>query len=275
MTEARMSTISVSQLSTLRWDLQSDVQAYAERGFGGIGLYRPKLDDFGIHRAVELLDEYSMNVTSLSWVGGFTGSDGRPFEDAVADAVGAVFQAVELRADTLIVLAGGKNNHIKTHLRRTLCQALSRLAAVASEHGIQLALEPFHPGCGDEWSFVNDLQSTLDIIERVDNPSLGLVLDTYHIGMDRDAIRWLPDVAPYIHLVQLGDGRHCPHGEMNRCLLGDGCVPLPELLELLLENGYRGPWEVELIGEDVESIGYGQLLDHTKRYLDQTLGQLC
>ena len=66
-----------------------------------------------------------------------------------------------------------------------------------------------------------------------------------------------------------------PHGEMNRCLLGDGCVPLPELLELLHENGYRGPWEVELIGEDVEAIGYEQLLDHTKRYLDQTLAQLC
>lgn len=275
MAEARMNTLSISQLSTLRWDLESDVHEYAKRGFGGIGLYRPKLDDYGIERTIELLQEYSMRATSLSWVGGFTGSDGRPFEDAVSDAIAAVLQAAELRAGTLIVLAGGKNNHIKTHLRRTLCQALARLAAVASEHGIQLALEPFHPGCGDEWSFVNDLQSTLDIIERVDNPSLGLVMDTYHIGMDRDAIRWLPDVARHIHLVQLGDGRHCPHGEMNRCLLGDGCVPLPELMEVLLDNGYRGSWEVELIGEDVESVSYDHLLDHTKRYLDQTLAQLC
>lgn len=270
-----MNTLSVSQLSTLRWDLESDVHAYAKRGFGGIGLYRPKIEDYGLDRAIELLEEYSITATSLSWVGGFTGSDGRTFEDAVSDAIHAVIQAAQLRADTLIVLAGGKNNHIKTHLRRTLCQALGRLAAVASEHGIQLALEPFHPGCGDEWSFVNDLQSTLDIIERVDNPALGLVLDTYHVGMDRAAMRWLPDVARHIHLVQLGDGRHCPHGEMNRCLLGDGCVPLPELMELLHENGYSGAWEVELIGEDVESVSYGKLLDHTRHYLDQTLGQLA
>ena len=270
-----MTTISISQLSTLRWDLESDVEAYSRHGFGGIGLYRPKLEDFGIDRAAELLDEHSLDVTSLSWAGGFTGSDGRPFEDAVCDANRAVLEASRLQADTLIVLAGGKNNHIHTHLRRTLCLALKRLAAVASEHGIQLALEPFHPGCGDEWSFVNDLRSTLDIIERVDNPSLGIVLDTYHLGMDRDLLRWLPDVAPYIHLVQLGDGRHCPHGEMNRCLLGEGCVPLEELMELLYENGYRGAWEVELIGEDVELLGYERILDHTKQFMEQTVAQLC
>lgn len=270
-----MNTLSVSQLSTLRWDLESEVAAYAERGFSGIGLYRPKVEDFGIDRTIELLAEHEMAVTSLSWCGGFTGSDGRSFEEAVSDAVRSVIQAAELQADTLIVLAGGKNNHIQTHLRRTLCQALKRLAAVASEHGIQLALEPFHPGCGDEWSFVTDLQSTLDIIERVDNPSLGLVLDTYHVGMEEEAMRWLPDVAEHIHLVQLGDGRHCPHGEMNRCLLGDGCVPLRQLMEMLHEHGYRGAWEVELIGEDVESIGYEQLLDHTKQYLDRTFTPLC
>ncbi|MEL6108763.1 MAG: sugar phosphate isomerase/epimerase family protein, partial [Planctomycetota bacterium] len=167
-----------------------------------------------------------------------------------------------------------KNNHIQTHLHRTLRCALKRLAAVASEHGVQLALEPFHPGCGDEWSFVTDLQTTLKIIEEVDNPALGLVLDTYHIGMDDDALRWLPDVAPHIHLVQLGDGRHCPHGEMNRCLLGEGCIPIGEITEMLSECGYRGAWEIELIGEDVETIGYEHLLDHTRDYLEHMCGRV-
>ncbi|MEO1614613.1 MAG: sugar phosphate isomerase/epimerase family protein [Planctomycetota bacterium] len=269
-----MNTLSVNQLSTLRWDLETDVFAYADHGFGGIGLYRQKLDDFGVERTCELVQESGLTVTSLSWVGGFTGSDGRPFEDAVSDAIAAVIQAAELRAETLVVLAGGKNNHIRTHLNRTLYQALRRVAAVASEHGVKLALEPIHPGCGDEWSFVNDLRSTLAIIEEVGNPSLGLALDTYHVGMERDAMRWLPDLAPYLHLVQLGDGRHSPCGEMNRCLLGDGCVPVAQFMETLQSFGYQGPWEVELIGEDVEPIGYNQLLNHAKTFLDESLGLL-
>ena len=72
-----MNTLAISQLSTLRWAFEEDVHAYAGRGFDGIGIYRPKLEDFGIERAVDLLAESELEVTSLSWAGGFTGSDGR------------------------------------------------------------------------------------------------------------------------------------------------------------------------------------------------------
>lgn len=267
-----MNTLAISQLSTLRWSFEEDAQAYAARGFNGIGVYRPKLEDFGLDRAIELLAETSLAVTSLSWVGGFTGSDGRAFEDAVLDAVSAVNDAANLRAETLIVLAGGRNNHIRNHARRTLCDALKEIAAVAEDFGVRLSLEPIHPGCGEEWSFVNDLQSTLDIIETVDSSQLGLVLDTYHVGMDEEVVRWLPDVIPHLHLVQLGDAKHSPLGEMNRCLLGEGSVPLQTILGTLRDHRYRGPFEVELIGEDVETLSYDEVLDHTRDFIDRTLG---
>ena len=267
-----MNTLAISQLSTLRWTFDEDVHAYANRGFKGIGIYRPKLEDFGLERAIDLLAEASLGVTSLSWAGGFTGSDGRAFEDAVLDAVAAVQDAANLRAETLIVLAGGRNNHIRNHARRTLCDALNEVAQVAEDLGVRISIEPIHPGCGNEWSFVNDLQSTLEIIEAVNSPQLGLVLDTYHVGMDEEVVRWLPDVIPYLHVVQLGDARHSPLGEMNRCLLGDGCVPLRSILGTLRDCDYQGPFEVELIGEDVETLSYEELLDHAKDYTDQALG---
>ncbi len=268
----RMNRFSISQLSTLRWAFNEDINAYAARGFSGIGVYRPKLEDIGLERAIELLDQSSLSVTSLSWVGGFTGSDGRATDDAIADAIAAVRDTANLRADTLIVLAGGHNNHIRNHARRTLCDALREIAYFAEEFGVRLSLEPFHPGCGDEWSFVNDLQSTLDIIETVNRPSLGLVLDTYHVGMDEEVVSWLPDVVDYLHLVQLGDARHSPLGEMNRCLLGDGCVPIQSIVETLCGCKYKGPFEIELIGEDVESLSYDEVLDHARDYTDRLIG---
>lgn len=269
-----MNTLAISQLSTLRWSFEEDAEAYAARGFTGIGVYRTKLEDFGVDRAVELLAESSLRVTSLSWAGGFTGSDGRTFEEAVADARSAVADAATLRAETLIVLAGGRNNHIRNHARRTLCEALQEIAGWAEDFGVRLSLEPIHPGCGDEWSFVNDLHSTLDIIDAVASPQLGIVLDTYHLGMDEDVLSWLPEVIPHLHLVQLGDARHTPLGEMNRCLLGEGCVPLPTILETLTEHRYAGPLEVELIGEDVEPLPYDEVLDHTRAFIDRMLGSV-
>ena len=268
----RMNTVSISQLSTLRWTFEEDAQAYHARGFNGIGVYRPKLEDFGIDRTMELLAEYELAVTSLSWVGGFTGSDGRPFEEAVQDAMAAVEDAATLRAETLVVLAGGRNNHIRNHARRTLCEALAEIAGVAADYGVKLSIEPIHPGCGEEWSFVNDLRSTLDIIEAVASPQLGIALDTYHLGMDEEVVRWLPEIIPHLHLVQLGDARHSPLGEMNRCLLGHGSVPLQVILGTLTDHGYTGPLEVELIGEDVETIPYDHLLDHTRDFIDRTMG---
>lgn len=268
-----MNTVSISQLSTLRWDFQEDAQAYAERGFQGIGVYRPKLEDFGIDRAIELLAECSLSATSLSWAGGFTGSDGRAVDEAIADAMAAVRDAANLRAYTLILLAGGRNNHIRNHARRTVCDAIGQVAIVAEEFGVQLSIEPIHRGCGDEWSFVNDIESTLEIIESVDNPQLGLALDTYHM-MDEEVVGWLPEIVGHVNLVQLGDARHSPVGEMNRCLLGKGCVPLGKILSTLDEHGYTGALEVELIGEDVETLSYEELLDHTRKFIDETLGRV-
>lgn len=171
-------------------------------------------------------------------------------------------------------MAGGRNNHIRNHARRTLCEALKRIVQGAEDHGVHLSLEPIHPGCGDEWSFVNDLESTLEIIEIVNSPFLGIVLDTYHVGMDEHVVRWLPDAVPHLNLVQLGDARHCPLGEMNRCLLGSGSVPLATILQTLADHHYEGPFEVELIGEDVELLPYEDVLDHAREFVDRTFGRV-
>jgi len=252
--------------------MEEDALAYSQRGFTGIGIYRRKLDDFGLDRTVELLAEASLHVTSLSWAGGFTGSDGRSYDDSIHDAMQAIGEAANLRAETLVVMAGGRNCHIRTHLRKTLHEALARISEHAEEFGVELSLEPMHAGIGDEWSFINDLEACLETIETINSPNLGITLDTYHVGMDDCILRWLPDVVPHLRLVQLGDARHSPLGEMNRCLLGEGCVPIMPILQTLQDHRYSGPIEVELLGEDVETYANEELLDHTKRFMDRVFG---
>jgi sugar phosphate isomerase/epimerase len=263
-----MKKIAISQLTTLRWSLEQDIAAAVQRGISGIGLWRPKIDDLGVEATTEHLLNSGLRVSSLSWAGGFTGSDGRRFSDAVDDAIDAIEHASVMGAETLVVLVGGRNNHIRRHLHKTICQALAEIDAVALAHDVCLAIEPFHPGCGDEWSFLHDVRATLDIIAAVGSNNIGLVLDTYHLGMDEDVLDWLPEVIEYLQLVQLGDSRHCPLGEMNRCLLGDGRVPIPSILESLAAGGYDRWIEIEVLGQDVEPLAYDMVLDHSLAYLD-------
>ncbi len=266
--------LSISQMTTLRWSTEEDVEAYRRHGFSAIGLWRPKLDELGIEKTAELLAEYGLSVSSLSWAGGFTGSDGRGHDDAIEDGIEAVRAAEILGAETLIVLAGGHNNHIHGHAMRLLQQGLQAIVTEAKQTDVSVALEPIHPGCGDEWSFVSDLRSTLEVLESLPQVDVGLVLDAYHLAMNAttsDDLLWLKEIVPFVRLVQLGDARHTPLGEQNRCLLGNGRVPIEELVSILEGAGYDGFYEVELIGEDVEPLSYEEVLRHTRRYFEERL----
>lgn len=270
-----MVKLAINELTTYRWSFEEDVLAVAQHGFEGIGLWRPKLMEYGIEKAVELLAEHRLSASSVSWAGGFTGSDGRSFHESLCDALDAVQTAAQVGAPTVILLSGGRNNHTKNHARRMILSAFNELSEAAQAVGVSLAVEPMHPGCGSEWTIVNDVRQTLDVIGALQGSNVGLVLDTYHLGFDPNILQWLPDVVKHIRIVQMGDGKHLPLGEQNRCLLGDGRVPLKSIVDVLIDCGYDGYLEAEVLGEEVEHLSYQHVLEHTHRYLSDLTEPRC
>lgn len=270
-----MVKLAINEVTTYRWTLEEDVLAVSNFGFSGIGLWRPKLTEYGIEKAVELLQEHNLQVSSVSWAGGFTGSDGRSYHDSLCDAMDAVQAAAQVGAKTVILLSGGRNNHTKNHARRMIISAFEELSEAADAVGVSLAVEPMHPGCGSEWTIVNDVRQTLEVIGSLSRSNVGLVLDTYHLGFDPEILQWLPDIIRHIRIVQIGDGKHLPLGEQNRCLLGEGRVPLREIVGLLLAGGYDGYLEAEVLGEEVEHLSYEHVLAHTHRFLTELTEPSC
>ena len=264
--------IAVNQVTTLGWDLPEALGRYAEHGFEGVGLFRRKVDDCGIDAAVDAVHSGGLKVTSLGMAGGFTGSDVLSYDQAIDDGIDAIEHAMRLGAGNVIVIAGGRNGHTLTHARRSVVRGLRELAEVAEGCGVRVLLEPVAEGCGEYWSFINTLSDALDIVHRVKRSALGLVCDLYHVGLSSQEADIWDRAAEHIGLVQLADGRGSPMGETNRCLLGDGCVPLSDMLERILNNGFTGPIEVEVYGEDVESLSPDAVLDHSRRYIDHLFG---
>ncbi len=262
-----MMRFSVNEISTYRWSFEEDVAACKRHGFDGIGLWRPKVNEFGIEKAAELLHEEGLKVSSLSYAGGFTGSDGRSLRECMCDAMDAIEAAATLKAGCLVVIAGGRNNHAKNHIQKVLVNALEDLCEAALAVGVQLAFEPMHVGCAHDWTFVTDLRKTLDLIGEVGSTQLGINFDTYHLGHERSVIEWLPQIIKHIRLVQIGDGRHQPLGEQTRCLPGTGRVPNREIIRTLLDAGYRGHFEIELCGEEFEHLDYDNMLASSFAFL--------
>ena len=258
-----MSRMAVSELSTYRWSFEEDVFRYKEHGFQAIGVWRPKLSDCGEAKGRELLADQKLKVSSLSWAGGFTGSDGRTFRESLHDALDAIDVAAQLEADCLVILAGSRSGHTRNHAKRLLSQALKILTEAAMAVGIQLAVEPMHVGCAHEFTFLTSIPDTLDVISGLGNSNCGIVFDCYHMAQDENAMDWLPSIVPFIRLVQLGDSKRTPMGEQNRCLLGDGNVPLAALVQAIERYGFDGYYEVELLGEDLEHYDYGEILSQS------------
>jgi sugar phosphate isomerase/epimerase len=264
-----MALLSISETTTFRWSFEEDVTNYAAAGIPGIGVWRQKLSDFGEPKGIELLAESGLKVSHLFWAGGFTGSDGRSFRASVDDAAEALRTAAALGTETLVVYSGARAGHTYNHARRLFKDALAELTPLAAELKVFLAIEPMHPGCAAEFTFLTSLDDSLAFLEAIANPQVRLVLDTYHLGHTPDLVGRIGQFVDRVVLVQLGDCRHPPTGEQSRCLLGEGVIPLREIVGALVAAGYNGFFDVELLGEEIESLDYSSLLEHAKQAFAQ------
>lgn len=261
--------IAMSEVTTFRWSFEEDVIRYSSAGYDGIGVWRQKLSDVGEDRGIDLLNTSGLSVSSLTWSGGFTGSDVRSYREAIDDGFDALRLAAAMNAECLVVYTGARAGHTKNHARQLALTAISELAVMAEDLDVVLAIEPVHPGCASDWTFLTRLDETLEFLEEISSPAVKLVFDTYHLGHDHIGNDLFTAILPRIGLVQLGDARKPPCAEQNRCSLGKGVIPLRSLLTLLADLGYDGFYEIELLGEEMEFCDYGQLLESSQHFVAQ------
>jgi sugar phosphate isomerase/epimerase len=264
-----MAGLSINEMTTYRWSFEEDVTRYQAAGIKAIGIWRQKLADCGEDKAIELLACSDLKVSNLLWAGGFTGSDGKSFQEGLADAKEALHLAAALKTSHLVVYSGARNGHTQNHARRIFVSALDELMPLAEELKIVLDIEPMHAGCAEEFTFLTSLDDAMAVIRKVASPYLKLAFDTYHMGHDPEVVAHIAQVASYIGIVHLADSKCAPDREQNRHHLGEGILPLSCIVKALRQAGYNGYYDVELIGEAIERCDYRELLEGSKRAFRQ------
>jgi sugar phosphate isomerase/epimerase len=253
-----MMRLSVNHLTTFAWNLDDEAVAYHREGFRAVGLWRPKLSDFGEERAAELLREMGISVSSLSWAGGFTGINRWSFEDSLADARSAIKSAAIVGADCLTVVSGPRNGHIDTHARRLITDAVNILAPEAAEAGVTLALQPMRCDFSPSWTFLHTLDESLEVIQNA-GPNARLAFDVYHLWDEPDLLSRIPELVSRLALVQLCDSRSEGRAE-RRLMLGDGELPLSAIVQAFDEAGYAGYYELAAWSRPLWRTDYCELL---------------
>lgn len=123
---------------------------------------------------------------------------------------------------------------------------LNQLADIAETYGVDLAYEFVgYPHCA-----VNTFGQTYDIVNAVNRPNVGLVLDCFHFHAMGSSIEDLRKADPKkIFIFHIDDSENLPVGALrdhHRLWPGDGAVDLDSILKTLKEIGYSNMVSVEL-----------------------------
>lgn len=257
-----MPPFSVSQFTTWHQTFEQDISLYRQLGIGGIEVCERKLSE----NRDEALDQLKLVADSGLKVTSVQPRCHALFEDSMCPGVTGLDeraqrfrQTMDLFAEAFpdqnlpLVTISGKA--ADTNFRQAYAEArriYSGHARYAHDRGLRIMFEPLNPVLMNLDSFVCSLNDAMRLIDEVDHPSMGLMLDMWHVWHE-PAIRE--------RIAQLDGGKifgvhvcDWPHGGPrhvgDRVLPGDGEIDLPHLLGAIEKSGYDGPYCLEIFSLD-------------------------
>jgi 2-keto-myo-inositol isomerase len=135
-------------------------------------------------------------------------------------------------------------------VRARTVEALEAYGRVAADHGVMVAFE-YH---GYARCSINNLGDALDVLDQIDAPNIGMVVDAFHFFVGGSLISDLARLGKRrLAIVHLADVDHADRGKLgkpNRVLPGDGVLPIRDIVGEVKRVGYEGAYSLELFREE-------------------------
>ena len=240
-------------------------------GFDAIELPVENPGDWDPGRAAELLGEHGLAVTLCAAMP--PGRDLLSDEAAVASTQKFLRNCIDVAVRIGSPAVGGpmysavgrtwrlEDGERKATIAR-LAEALRPVADYAGEHGVRLALEPLNRY---ETSLVNTAEQGLEVVDAVDSPALGLLLDTYHMNIEEkspaDAIRAAGSKLVHVHA-----------SAADRGAPGADHIDWPAIASALRDVAYDGVLCIEAFTFESEAVAVSA---HIWRRVAQTQDALA
>ncbi|MFN8858231.1 MAG: sugar phosphate isomerase/epimerase family protein [Planctomycetaceae bacterium] len=263
------SRISLHLSSAYHWDLPELVHELGQCGLHNLGMWRLRLEQFGEERCRDLLSERGIQVSSLSWAGGFTGQHGISIRETLHDAGIALDSAAALGAPYLLVVTGTRAGHSRNHVRRLLTEQLSIVAENAQLRGVAVLVHVLNGARAARWSCLDSTTHALDLVQGCQHSRLGLAVDLHGLMRDPVALERLEELVPHMGLAILRDIPRVDAGgtQPGEVLPGPSTPSLAEVVRRLEAAGYRGQYELHLPHQQFAPVVSSVLLRHCRSRL--------
>jgi sugar phosphate isomerase/epimerase len=281
-----LSRCGLSEIATPTWSRSEDIEGYAARGFGAIGIWlhkfeRPQIDGFWIPEqtipsdvvtaASEQVRAAGLKVSDVVLSGFFTEPD---YAGRIEHTVHAMDVAAVLDAACLIVAPGRRQGRSYEETRDLAARALSEVFEGTNSPGVRLALEPIVSWQSD---YLNTLAEALELVELVGHPNLGVYVDSFHLWRTGTLLEDIERAGSRIFGVHLNDAVE-GDDHANR-LPGEGELPLVDIVRAIEAAGYAGTYDNEymydasLIGAEPDRFAPEVVVDRCARAMVAILSE--
>jgi sugar phosphate isomerase/epimerase len=244
------SRLSLNQYTVRPWSLEQAVNACVRRGIPSIAVWRDKIAEVGLDRAVKLLRNAGLRASSVCRGGFFPASSAADRAQRIDDTKRAIEEAAALGAPTLVLVCGPAAGQTLGTARLQVADGIAACVDEASAARVRLGIEPLHPMMIAERSVIATLGEANDLVAKLGSPAVGVVCDVYHIFWDVRVEAEIARAGKDIVGFHLSDWT-TPRGDVtaDRAMIGDGSIELPSLAAHVARAGYRGDVEIEVLNE--------------------------
>jgi sugar phosphate isomerase/epimerase len=213
-----------------------EVQFWQELGVDNIGMISTKLEPIGWDTA--LVTATGLRVSNI-------GTEERLVIEALE------FGAA-IGADSVWITTGSIGSRLWEEAAADFCNRIAPAVARANELGMSFAVEPTN-SLRLDISFIFTLRDSLELARAA---GTGVILELGCCWYERGLAELVRKNVDMLTLVQISDYQIGTLSSPNRSAIGDGDIPLERLLAMLLDAGYAGMFDLELIGPKIEAEGY-------------------
>lgn len=191
-------------------------------------------------------------------------------ESARSELSRTLAAAQEISAQTVYMTTGGRGALTWEEAAQRFCAAVAPCAAEARQAGVELLIEPA-PALYTDLHLVHTLRDTVFLAEQA---GIGVCMDIFSCWTEPALRETIQRATKRCHLVQVSDYVLGDRALSCRAVPGDGAIPLERIIGWILEGGFEGAFDLELIGPRIDKEGHYDAVRRTCERLGEMLVRL-
>jgi len=259
-------SLSINTLSLPVGSFESNIDRVARLGARAISPDLEQLQQLGAAKASLLIRDAGLAVATLTHRS-FGYATPAEAEAARERLMRTIDEAATLGAKSITMTTGGRGALTWASAAERFAEAVAPCGLRAREAGVALGIEPTSHLYADA-SIAHSLSDSLRLAQKA---GISIVIDIFACWFDADIEQAIGDAGHHTVLVQISDYVYGDRGLPCRAVPGDGAIPLDRLVPAIVQAGFQGYFDLEIIGPRLAAEGSEQGLFRAAAYMGKLL----